>query len=152
MVPSVAEVIGRFKSDWSEQIQSEAVHDVCSELQYSWRERLLSPVTTIQLFILQVLNGNTACTHLTHLSELRFSAAAYCQARKRLPLQLFQTLLERLCFCLKNLTMADGKGIVFFSSTAQAYQCRTLRSCFSNSGNRRSRILDADFLSHTYSV
>jgi hypothetical protein len=28
-----------------------------------------------------VLHGNTACTHLPHLTGKRFSAAAYCDAR-----------------------------------------------------------------------
>jgi hypothetical protein len=36
---------------------------------------------------LQMLHGNTACSHLLHLSGLRFSAAVYCQARARLPLR-----------------------------------------------------------------
>ena len=101
MVPSVAEVIGRFKSDWATQIQPASIQEACRDVGYEWRERLLNPVTTIQLFILQVLNGNTACTHLPHLSGLRFTAAAYCQARRRLPLRLFQVLLERFCLLLK---------------------------------------------------
>jgi hypothetical protein len=49
----------------------------------------------MQLFLLQILHGNTACSHLPHLSGLRFTAAAYCQARARLPLRFFDLLLER---------------------------------------------------------
>ena len=33
-----------------------------------------------------------ACTHLPHLSGIRFRAAAYCQARTKLPLDLFRLL------------------------------------------------------------
>jgi hypothetical protein len=56
---------------------------------------VLLPVTTVQRFLLQMLHGNTACSHLPQLSGLRFTAAAYCQARARLPLRLVALLLER---------------------------------------------------------
>jgi hypothetical protein len=70
-------------------LQPEAITGACEEAGYtSWRDRVLTPVTTIQLFLLQILYGNTACTHLPHLSGLRFSASAYCQARTKLPLDL----------------------------------------------------------------
>jgi hypothetical protein len=56
---------------------------------------VLTPVITIQLLLRQILHGNTACTHLPHLSGLRFTAAAYCQARAKLPLRFFDRLIER---------------------------------------------------------
>jgi hypothetical protein len=49
----------------------------------------------MQLFLLQIWHGNTACSHLPHLSGLRFTAATYCQARAKLPLCFFERLLER---------------------------------------------------------
>jgi hypothetical protein len=49
----------------------------------------------LHLFILQVLNQNTAMTHLPHLSGERFTASAYCQARRRLPLKLLEKLVDR---------------------------------------------------------
>ena len=76
-------------------MQPEAIIGACEEAGYtSWRDRVLTPVTTIQLFLLQILHGHTACTHLPHLSGLRFSASAYCQARPKLPLDLFGLLLD----------------------------------------------------------
>jgi hypothetical protein len=42
-----------------------------------------------------VLHGNTACTHLSKLANLCFTAAAYCTARQRLKLKVLVTLLER---------------------------------------------------------
>jgi Transposase DDE domain len=98
MVASVTAVLKRVKMDWATQLQPEAIITACEEAGYtSWRERVLTPVTTIQLFLLQILHGNTACNHLPHLSGLRFSASAYCQARTKLPLNLFALLLTRLC-------------------------------------------------------
>jgi hypothetical protein len=51
-------------------------------------------VTTTQLFFVQVVNGNTACTHLRHLTKINVTASAYCQARSRLPLDVFKRLLR----------------------------------------------------------
>ena len=98
MVASVTAVLSRFKTEWATQLQPEAIIGACEEAGYTfWRDRVLTPVTTIQLFLLQILHGNTACTHLPHLSGIRFSASAYCQARTKLPLDLFGLLLTRLC-------------------------------------------------------
>jgi hypothetical protein len=55
------------------------------------------PCMTRSVITLQILHGTTACSHLPHLSGLRFSASAYCQARRKLPLDLFALLLTRLC-------------------------------------------------------
>lgn len=67
---------------------------ICRELDYTWRERQLDPWTTLHLFILQMVNRNTAMTHLPHLSGERFTASAYCQARQRLPLELIRRLID----------------------------------------------------------
>ena len=97
MVPSVTTILRRLKTAWAAQLQPDAIHTACQEAGYtSWRNRLLNPVTTVQLFLLQIIHGNTACQHLPHLSGLRFSASAYCQARAKLPLPVLTHLLERL--------------------------------------------------------
>ena len=93
MVASVTAVLSRFTAEWATQLQPEAIIGACEEVGYtSWRDRVLTPVTTIQLFLLQILHGNTACSHLPHLAGLRFSVSAYCQARSKLPLALFGIL------------------------------------------------------------
>jgi hypothetical protein len=98
MVPCITAVLTRLKTDWATQLQPDASMAACQEAGYtSWRDRVLTPVTTLQLFLLQILHGNTACSHLLHLSGLRFSASAYCQARSKLPLDLFRLLLTHLC-------------------------------------------------------
>ena len=93
MVASVTAVLSRFTTEWATQLQPEAIIGACEEAGYtSWRDRVLTPVTTIQLFLVQILHGHTACTHLPHLSGIRFSASASCQARTKLPLDLFGRL------------------------------------------------------------
>ncbi len=75
-------------------ISSRIILDLCGQLGHRFRRGPLDPVHAIHLFLLQVLHGNTAITHLRRLSPRRFTASAYCQARRRLPLELFQRLFR----------------------------------------------------------
>ncbi len=110
MVASITAMLNRFKTEWATQLQPEAILGACEEAGYTaWRDRVLTPVTTIQLFLLQILHGNTACSHLPHLSGLRFSASAYCQARTKLPLDLFGLLLTRLCASVQPYVSEEGR-------------------------------------------
>jgi hypothetical protein len=96
MVSRIVSLLERFRQDWTAHLKAEAILDACRRVGHTWRERTLDPVTTIQLFLLQVLHGNTPCAHLPHLSGLAFSETAYCKARARLPLEVFQLLLARM--------------------------------------------------------
>jgi Transposase DDE domain len=110
MVPSITTILQRFTGEWATLLQPDAILAVCSDIGYTaWRDRVLTPVTTIQLFLLQILHGNTACRHLPHLSGLRFSAAAYCQARARLPLHFFTLLLERFASAVQRSAVDEGR-------------------------------------------
>jgi DDE family transposase len=110
MVPSMTIILQRFTGEWAVLLEAEAILTVCREIGYTaWRDRVLTPVTTIHLFLLQILHGNTACSHLPHLSGLRFSAAASCQARTRLPLHFFALLLERFSSAVQRSASDDGR-------------------------------------------
>jgi hypothetical protein len=110
MVPNVTTILQRFTTEWAALLQPEAILAACGEVGYiAWRDRVLTPVTTIQLFLLQILHGNTACSHLPHLSGLWFSAAAYCQARAKLPLRLFALLLERFGTAVQRSALDEGR-------------------------------------------
>jgi hypothetical protein len=110
MVPNITTILQRLTGEWAMLLQPEAILTVCREIGYtSWRDRVLTPVTTMQLFLLQILHGNTACSHLPHLSGMRFTAAAYCQARARLPLRFFDLLLERFNRAVQWSALDDGR-------------------------------------------
>jgi hypothetical protein len=110
MVPSITTVLQRLTGEWATLLQPDAILAVCREIGYTgWRDRVLTPVTTMQLFLLQILHGNTACSHLPHLSGLRFTAAAYCQARARLPVRFFDLLLERFSRAVQRSAVDDGR-------------------------------------------
>jgi hypothetical protein len=63
----------------------------------------------MQLFLWQMLHGNTACRHLPHLSGLRFSAAADGQARAKLPLRFCDLLRERFGSAVQRSAVDDGR-------------------------------------------
>lgn len=97
MLPSIRRVLAQFKEQWSEGIAGdEELKQLCRAAGMEWRETLLNPLTTIRLFFLQILHGNLAIEKLPHLSGLSFVASAYCQARQRVPLEVFQRLLSRV--------------------------------------------------------
>ncbi len=92
MPATLTQVVKQFRQDWTAQLEADAILKVCHDVGYAWRERCLDPVTTTQLFFVQVVNGNTACTHLRHLTKINVTASADCQARTRLPLEVFTRL------------------------------------------------------------
>ena len=93
MVGMVTEALKHIKAELAVLLDAPMILALCREVGYQWRSRLLDPVTTVHLFILQVLHGNTACSHLPHLSGQRLTASAFCQARTRFPLVVWQQLL-----------------------------------------------------------
>jgi hypothetical protein len=110
MVPNITAILQRLPGEWATLLQPDAILTMCSEIGYTgWRDRVLTPVTTLQLFLVQILHGNTACSHLPHLSGLRFTAAAYCQARARLPIRFFDLLLERFSHAVQRCAVDDGR-------------------------------------------
>jgi hypothetical protein len=69
MVPRITAILQRLTGEWAALLEADAILTVCSEIGYpGWRDRVLTPVTTMQLFLLQILHGHTACSHLPHLS------------------------------------------------------------------------------------
>src|SRR6516162_2993335 len=100
MALNISEIVSRFKADVATALSAETITSLCRDLDYTWRDRVLGPVTTVHVFLLQILHGNTACTALSRLAEVTFSAASYCTARTRLPLALFQGLLQCVCAAL----------------------------------------------------
>lgn len=60
----------------------------------TWRERLLPPLVTLRLFLIQILHGNCPIPALRQLSGLGFAVSSYAEARARLPLQLLDSLLQ----------------------------------------------------------
>jgi len=105
----MALALQEIKKDLAEHLQPEVIRDVCKAAGHRWRQRVLDPCTTIQLFAIQVLHANTAVNHLRHLSGMAFTAAAYCLARARLPLDVLQRLLQRVGQALQATMDDEGR-------------------------------------------
>lgn len=104
----ILSILRRLKQDPARHLDRPAILDVCRQARHRWRAGLLDPVATVHLFLLQVLHGNTAINHLPRLCGKAFTDSAYCQARARLPLEVFQRLLRRIAAGLKSVTDATG--------------------------------------------
>src|SRR5277367_6737280 len=100
----IATVLARLRQDISEILSPETIREAGRQAGYSWRNRLLDPIATTSLFLLQILHGNTACQHVVHFGRWAFTASAYCQARKRLPLIVLQILVEKVATKLRSVT------------------------------------------------
>jgi len=122
MLASVTHILTQFKRTWCTELDDAAVELACREAKHKWRKRELDPVATIKLFLLQILFGNVACNYVPHLAGKDVTGAAYCAARSRLPLEVFQTLLTRcttrMAECVRDtgrwlghrLFIVDGSG------------------------------------------
>lgn len=122
MVNSFLDAVRQIKADLAEHVSGPTIERVCREIGHTWRERLLGPVQTVHLFLLQMLHDNTACDHVPRLAGLSVSGEAYCAARARLPLKLFEQLLSAVCeslgacinegtrWCGHRLWLLDGSG------------------------------------------
>ena len=99
MATSIAAALARIKQqDPLAVIKPDAVERLCRELHYhDWRARQLDPAVTLALFVQQIIHGNAPCTEVRHLAGQSFTPSAWCQARSRLPLEVYQAMLTRVC-------------------------------------------------------
>jgi hypothetical protein len=111
MPPRIIPILDRLRRDIAAGLSSKAIEEACRQAGHSWRRRILDPATTIYLFLLQVLHGNTACRHVVHFGGWSFSDSAYCQARKRLPLAVLHALLEATAAALRSATATGSRWL-----------------------------------------
>jgi Transposase DDE domain len=94
MAGMMSSSLGKVKQEWASLLSSEHVLAACRAVGHRWRKRQYGPIETVQLFLLQVLHGNRALTHLSHLWGSFVNDSAFCEARKRLPLAVWHWLLK----------------------------------------------------------
>jgi hypothetical protein len=95
MAESIDAALTRIKRDPLGVIDREAVEQLCVEHGHAWRERELDPTVTLALFVQQVAHGNVPCGEVRHIAGRDFTPSAWCQARSRLPLSVYQGMLGR---------------------------------------------------------
>jgi len=92
---SISDILAQFKQNWTQELSPDAIGQAARDAGMKWYNSTLNPIVTIQIFFVQILHGNTACEHLSHLTGMAFTAAAYCQARMRVKLEALCLLLAR---------------------------------------------------------
>lgn len=107
---SVSRALARIKQDLDPHLPPAAIEAACRAAGHAWRERKLGPVATVHLMILQMLHLNAATRALRHVAGAAVSAAAYCEARARLPVAAVQALLRDAAASLRAALSAGGGG------------------------------------------
>ena len=148
---SITEIVKQFKQDWTEEINPEKIEQACHDSGMTWIDSMLNPVATIQIFFLQILHGNTACTDLPHLARMAFTAAGYCKARMRIKLEVFQLLLERCTGSLHQQTLDAGRwfGHRVLMVDGSNFSMPIRLRCKVTSGSQVVRSQVVGFRSHT---
>jgi hypothetical protein len=110
MARSILAAVTQIKCELARWLAPEFIRPLCQSVGHAWRQRVLDPVTTLQLFALQILHGNSACPHVVRLGAVNCTGEAYGQARQRLPLALFERLLDAIRQrLLASVTLDDGR-------------------------------------------
>jgi hypothetical protein len=95
-------IIANIRQDVAKHLSPSLIENTCDSVGHVWRKCILEPATIVHVLILQVLNGNTALSNLRHLTGLDLTSQAFCDARKRLPLEVFRRLLRQLIPTLRD--------------------------------------------------
>ena len=98
-------IVAQIRQDVASHVSPVMIESTCKAVGHVWRKCILEPATIVHVMMLQVLHGNTALNDLRHITELDLTAQAFCDARMRLPLEVFRRLLQQLVP-----TLRDGKA------------------------------------------
>lgn len=91
---TISHALRHVKAHLDELIPEQDILRTCRRLGYAWRDRLLGPAVTVQLFLLQLL-AKVAMEGLRHVASLSVTAQAICKAKQRLPLKVLMELVRR---------------------------------------------------------
>jgi hypothetical protein len=106
----ISNILSALRQDLAAQLGDDVIATACCAAGHTWcGSALLTPAAIIHWFLIPILNGNTALTHVSLLAGRAFSASAFCQARARLPLAVFRVLLRQMVRALIPDTEATGR-------------------------------------------
>lgn len=104
----ISRTVAAIKRNPQQFITGAQVQRACEAAGHRWRERILTPVVTLRLFLLQILHGNIACRALAHLSPLNFTDSSYGDARLRLPLDVLGLLCAEVIDAARQRLGSEG--------------------------------------------
>jgi hypothetical protein len=108
----ISNTLGALRQDLAARLGSDFIHAACRAAGHSWCDScLLTPAAIIHWFLIQVLNGNTALTHVSLMAGRAFTASAFCQARALLPLAIYAAVLRDMVRAVIPDTEAIGRWL-----------------------------------------
>ncbi|HRS28683.1 MAG: IS4 family transposase [Phycisphaerae bacterium] len=94
MARSITAALQQIKHELNTHVTPADIQAACRAVGHEWRERILGPVLTVQALLLQILHA-IAMTAVSRLTGVAFTPSAYCQALKRLPVDVLRRLLRQ---------------------------------------------------------
>jgi Transposase DDE domain len=108
----ISTTLKALRQDLAARLGADVIHAACTAAGHTWCDScLLTPAAILHWFLIQVLHGNTALTHVSLMAGRAFSASAFCQARARLPLAVFRAVLRAVVQALVPDTEAHGRWL-----------------------------------------
>jgi Transposase DDE domain len=142
MALNIIDAVAAIKRNVAHQLSAQSIEQACQAENYCWRERELGPTKTVHSFLVQVLHGNTACSHTVRLANLDCSTEAYCQARARVPLSVYERLLKQTCVAARrrsSLPLWHGhRTFLIDGSSFSMPDTEQLRAYFGQSGAQQA--------------
>ena len=93
----ISSILNQLRQGIARPLGADFIQAACLAAGHTWcDDALLTPAAIIHWFLIQILYGNTALTHVLILADRLFSASAFCQVRARLPLAVFRTVLREM--------------------------------------------------------
>jgi hypothetical protein len=130
----ISTTLNTLTQDLAAQLGGDFIHAACLEAGHSWCDScLLTPAAIIHWFLIPILRGNTALTHVSMMAGRAFTASAFCQARARLPLAVFRAVLRAMVKSLVPTTEAvvAEKGSGANSEVSPCFSARKVPDPFS---------------------
>lgn len=104
---SLVSALERIKGTVRDAIPASLIQRIVRSLGLTTRNRKLTPAETTYLAVQRGLHGGTAISHLRRMGSVPFTASAFCQAIKRLPVAFFGLLAMLVTDRLRTNRKAD---------------------------------------------
>ncbi len=138
----ISTTLNALRQDLAAVLGGDFIRAACLAAGHTWCDScLLTPAAIIHWFLIQVLHGNTALTHVSLMAGRAFTAGAFCQARSRLPLVVFQAVLREMVKVLIPATEAAGlwlghRVLLIDGSSFSMPDVAALQAAFGQPGNQ----------------
>lgn len=97
MAAIITRAVARLKDDVQRFLSVPFVWQLACELGLDWKSTPLAVPNLVALFARQILGGNLSMPELARQAGSVFTPEGFCTARGRLPLELLQVMLQRIC-------------------------------------------------------